>query len=234
MKILKLALVAFLAASSAQAHQFLTLEKQGKYSVGFWADDHWGEFANADVIGVSAYGKDGKKLKTGYDYDKNELVFLKDASPAMSVVMYDFGYWSFTQKQHFNKPRNEISGAIFDSRKNIKFGKTIFAWNETFAKPVGLKLEMTPLQNPLKLKEGDKLKVLITLDGKPFDGVGFEDQVDDLDDVVIKDGVATLPIRKAQDGLSIIAAGAKLPYYIGDPLAQTLQLTCTLSFKQAK
>lgn len=234
MKFLGALAAAFLISSFASGHQFFPMQKDGKYELGFWSDDHWGELQNDKVIGVSAFDSSGKKIKAGYDYASNELVF-GSSKPALAVVMYDFGYWSFTSNAHYNKPRNEVDvlGAVFDSRKNIKFGKSIFEWSDKFTKPLGLKLELTPLSNPLKLKAGDKLKVLVTLDGKPFSGVEFEDQVGDLDDIKVgSDGVASLPIRKPQDGLSIIAAGVKLPYYIGDPLAQTLQLTCTLSFKQ--
>lgn len=228
----KVAIAGALLVSSLNAYQILTIKDDGVYSLKFWADDHWEKINSDNVIGVSAFDKNGKRIKAGYDYANNKIHVNDDV--ALSVVMYDLGYWSFTQKEHFNKPRNEVNGIIYDSRKNLKFGKSIFSWNDDFTKPVGLKLEITPLQNPLELKEGDKLKVLVTLDGKAFSDVEFEDQNDDLDVKADENGIAYIPITKANDGLSIIAAVAKLPFYTSDKLAQTLQLTCTLSFKQSK
>lgn len=231
MKLSKVALAAMLLSASLNAHQFLVLKGADGLGVSFWADDHWDKFDTQKIIGVSGFDAAGVRVKTGYDYAHNKVV--SQSELGLAVVMYDFGYWSFTDKEHFNKPRNEVSGVIYDSRKNLKFGKTVFSWNDKFSKPVGLKLEITPLQNPLKLKAGDKLKVLVTLDGKPFSGASFEDQNDDLEVVADANGIAEIPLSAPRDGLSIIAAGVKLPFYTGDVLAQTLQLTCTLSFKQA-
>ncbi|BCX80076.1 DUF4198 domain-containing protein [Campylobacter sp. 19-13652] len=228
----KVAIAGLLITTSLSAHQIFTVQQDKGYELKFWADDHWEEIKSDNVVGVSAFDKDGKQIKAGYDYKNNKIQ--SQGEVALSVVMYDLGYYSFTQNEHFNKPRNEVSGTIYDTRRNLKFGKSVFSWSDELSKPVGLKLEITPLQNPLNLKQGDKLKVLVTLDGKPFSGASFEDQNDDLDIKADEDGIAHIPLSAPRDGLSIIAAGVKLPFYIGDKLAQTLQLTCTLSFKQAK
>ncbi|HEG2581731.1 TPA: hypothetical protein SCV07_001588 [Campylobacter lari] len=83
---------------------------------------------------------------------------------------------------------------------------------------------MVPLQNPLTLHEGDKLKLQVLLDGKLVKGVQFEDQNDDIDNI------ATITLTKPKDGLQTIAANIKLPYNL-DRYGDTLQLTATLSFK---
>lgn len=228
----KVAVLSALIAASLNAHQIFTVHENGGYGLRFWADDHWERINSDSVVGVSEFSKDGKRVKSGYDYASGKIEVSGDV--ALSVVMYDLGYYSFTKDAHFNKPRNEVKGVIYDTRRNLKFGKSVFSWGDALSVPVGLKLEITPLENPLNLKQGDKLKVLITLDGKPFSGASFEDQNDDLDVKADENGIALIPLSAPRDGLSIIAAGVKLPFYAGDRLAQTLQLTCTLSFKQAK
>jgi len=40
--------------------------------------------------------------------------------------------------------------------------------DETYKKPIGLKLEITPLENPYSKRVGDKLKFQVTFDGKPL------------------------------------------------------------------
>lgn len=110
-------------------------------------------------------------------------------------------------------------------------GKSIFSWDEGSKKPLGLKFEIVPLQNPLTLHEGDKLKLQVLLDGRPVKGVEFEDQNDDIDNIATNEkGIATITLTKPKDGLQIIAANIKLPYNL-DRYGDTLQLTATLSFK---
>ncbi|MBE2896910.1 DUF4198 domain-containing protein [Pasteurellaceae bacterium HPA106] len=237
MKLKSLYALAFagLFATSANAHNLFPVQTEQGYGIQFWADDHWELPDFQQVIGVSAYNNDGKRLKVGFDF-QNGNVSLKDekAQVGLMTAEYDYGYFTFTADKHFHKPRTEVQGVIFDSRHIYKLGKSIFTWNDAYSQPVGLKLEVTPLSNPLTLKEGDKLKVLVTYNGQPFNNVEFEDQAGDLDDVVIKDGVAELTLRKAQDGYQILGATAKLPYQLQDDKAQTLQLTGTLAFKSAK
>lgn len=222
-----------LLAQSVSAHQFFIKQEANDYKVGFWADDHWGQYQADKIFGVKAYSKDGKAIKnSGFDY-QNAKVFASGDVYAMSI-MYDFGYYTFTPKGHFSQKRSDITdkeGAneVVQTRKIYKIGKSIFKWDEKVAN-LGLKFEIVPLQNPLELKVGDKLKVKVLLDGKPISGVEFEDQNDDIDGIATdKNGEATLTLSKPKDGLQIIAAGIKMPNLDKD--ADTLQLTATLSFK---
>lgn len=221
-------------AGTAQAHLMFPAQVDDGYALKFWADDHWADINNDQVIGLYAY-QDGKRGKAGYNFADGKIV-LKDGNvPDMLTSEYDFGYYTFTADGHFPKPRNEVEGAIFDSRHIYKLGKGLYKWDDAYSKPVGMKIEVTPLSNPLTLKVGDTLKVLVTLDGKPYQGASFEDQAGDLDDVTSNaDGIAELTIREPQDGFVIIGAGAKLPYTLSDNKAQTLQLTGVLAFKAAE
>ncbi|MBZ7984253.1 DUF4198 domain-containing protein [Campylobacter sp. RM12647] len=235
MKLSKITLASIFVASSAFAHQFFPIKTDDGYKVGFWADDHWGQFQSDRIFGVSAKDSKGKKLKAGYDYLNNKIFI--EGNPSVASVNYDFGYYTFTKDgKHYSQARNEITditGAneVTQTRKIFKMGKSIFAWDEASSKPLGLKFEIIPLENPLDKKVGDKLKVQVLLDGKPISGVEFEDQNDDIDDITTDDkGIATLTLSKPQDGLQIIAAGIKLPYNL-DRYGDTLQLTATLSFK---
>lgn len=235
MKFSKIAFLGLFVASSAFAHQFFPMKTDNGYKVGFWADDHWGQYQPDRVFGISAKDSKGKNLKAGYDY-QNNTIFI-EGNPSVASLNYDFGYYTFTKNgKHYAQIRSDLTdveGAneVTQTRKIYKMGKSIFAWDEAAKKPLGLKFEIIPLQNPLVLKEGDKLKVQVLLDSKPVSGVEFEDQNDDIDGVVTDSkGIATLTLTKAKDGLQIIAAGIKLPYNL-DRYGDTLQLTATLSFK---
>lgn len=235
MKLNKIALLSMFAVSSAFAHQFFPMKSNDGYKVGFWADDHWGQYQNDRVFGIKAKGSDGKALKAAFNYENGKIII--DGKPSVASMSYDFGYYTFTSNgKHYSQKRSEITdkdGAseVTQTRKIFKFGKSIFAWDEGSQKPMGLKFEIVPLENPLEKKVGDKLKVLVLLDGKPVSGVEFEDQNDDIDEITTNDkGEATLTLSKARDGLQIIAAGIKLANNL-DRYGDTLQLTATLSFK---
>lgn len=235
MKFSKVFMASMFLASSAFAHQFFPMKTDDGYKVGFWADDHWGQYNPDKVFGVSAKSLDGKKLKAGYDYLNNKIFI--DGDAAVATLSYDFGYYTFTKDgKHYAYKRSDltdVNGAneVTQTRKIFKIGKSIFEWSEASSKPLGLKFEIVPLNNPLELKVGDKLKLLVLLDGKPIEGVEFEDQNDDIDGVVTNaKGEATIVLTEPKDGLQIIAAGIKLPYNL-DRYGDTLQLTSTLSFK---
>ncbi|WP_267523991.1 DUF4198 domain-containing protein [Campylobacter sp. MG1] len=235
MKLSKFLITGMFLANSAFAHQFFPMKTDSGYKVGFWADDHWGVYQSDRVFGISAKSKDGKNLKAGFDYLNNTIFIEGDA--AVATLSYDFGYYTFTKNgKHYHSKRSELTdkdGAneVIQTRKIFKMGKSIFSWSEASSRPLGLKFEIVPLVNPLELKAGDKLKLLVLLDGKPISGVDFEDQNDDIDGVITNEnGEATITLSKPKDGLQIIAAGIKLPYNL-DRYGDTLQLTTTLSFK---
>lgn len=226
----KFVLASLLAIFSINVNAHLVFPaKQGDdYVVKLWADDHWEEIKPNQVISLHGY-VDGKKVKVGYDYQNGYIEVTK--KPQLLTTEYRFGYYTFTADKHFAQNRNDVSGIIYDTRKIYKLGKGLYSWNPAYSKPVGMKLEVTPLHNPLKLKVGDKLKVRITFNGKPFTQVEFEDQAGDLDDLKINtDGIAEVVLRKPQNGWFIIGATTKLPYQLTDDNAETLQLTATLAF----
>ncbi|SQH72114.1 DUF4198 domain-containing protein [Helicobacter mustelae] len=224
-----------LCASFGFAHQFVVSWDHQDYKIRFWADGHWGSYQNQNVFGVWAKDGDGKKIKAGYDYQKNKLFF--GAKPALIALHYDFGYYSFDKDgkpypQRRDRIQDKNGNAITQTRKIYKLSKNILAWNDAFAKPIGMDLEIVPLQNPLKLRENQELEVQVFYQGKPMGGLGFEDQVGDIKSLKTdEEGRAKIRLRKSQDGLQIIGVSVKKPQL--DRFADTLQLTSTLSFSPA-
>lgn len=228
-KLLVLALLSI--SASANAHLMFPAQTVSGYDLKFWADDHWEAIKTPNVIGVHGY-KDGKPIKVGYDFAKGSIEVAGNQKPDMLTSEYDFGYYTFTANAHYPKPRRQVTGTIYDSRHIYKLGKSIYRWNDTYSQPVGMKIEVTPLINPLTLKTGDTLPLLVTLDGKPLANAEFEDQAGDLDDITTNAmGLVNFTLRKPQDGFYIIGAGTKQPYTLSDSQAQTLQLTGVLAFK---
>ncbi|XPV54225.1 MAG: hypothetical protein ACNI3H_04275 [Halarcobacter ebronensis] len=63
---------------------------------------------------------------------------------------------------------SKYKGIVYNSLKSIKYGKRYFQWSDSFLKPSGMKLEVVPLINPLKIKAGEKLPVLVIKRWKSF------------------------------------------------------------------
>jgi nickel transport protein len=86
---------------------------------------------------------------------------------AVSFFLTSSGYWSKTPYGTRNLPRTE---AVLDSWLAVESVKRLDAWGSALARPLTRGLELVPQGNPLRLKAGDKLRLVVTLDGKPVAG----------------------------------------------------------------
>jgi len=85
---------------------------------------------------------------------------------AAAHVAISSGYWTKTPYGTQNVPKNEArmplkSWLSHDSVKRIDH------WTEALARPLAGGLELTPLEDPLSLRKGEKLRLLVTFDGRP-------------------------------------------------------------------
>jgi len=87
---------------------------------------------------------------------------------AVALVSISSGYWTKTPYGTQNVAKDQArmpvkSWLSYDSVKRIDH------WTESLAKPLAGGLELTPLEDPLKLHEGKKLHLRVTFDGRPVD-----------------------------------------------------------------
>ena len=85
---------------------------------------------------------------------------------AAAHVSISSGYWTKTPYGTQNTPKNEArmplkSWLSHDSVKRIDH------WTEALARPLAGGLELTPLEDPLSLRKGEKLRLRVTFDGEP-------------------------------------------------------------------
>lgn len=225
---LKIILIAF-SFVILNAHQIVAKKVDNAFEIGFWAHDKFIGYDKRSLIGVKAYNQQAKPIKTGVDYKNEVPKVLPIESPYIISSVFDAGYWSDTQSSgYINKAVNDVNEIVFDTLKSIKIGKTIFKWSENFTNPLGLKLEVTPLFDPLKLKVGDELIVLVTKDGKALKNASFEDKMGDIDVKSNNFGIAYLPIK--EKGMQIFAVIYN-ENLVDDLQAQRLTLQSSLSFE---
>jgi nickel transport protein len=126
---------------------------------------------------------------------------------AVAYVLTSSGYWTKTPYGTKNVPRAEARMPI-KSWQSYESVKRIDSWDERLAAPLSGGLEMTPREDPLGLKKGEKLRLQVTFDGRPVEGV-----------VVSYDGKprgesdreGRINIRLRHGGFQVIQAGYHRP-----------------------
>jgi nickel transport protein len=138
------------------------------------------------------------------------------------------GYWTKTPWETKNVPRTGVAGAI-KSWLSEESVKRIDRWTPGADRPLSDGLEITPTVDPLALKAGDKLVVLITEGGKPKADVpvayGGETR-----GATGADG--RIAIRLRQGGTQLIAASVETP--LTDGKADVAIRSAILQFEIAK
>lgn len=209
-----------------------------------YAHDAWIEGKDGKFIVVYGHGKevetyDAGKVKEVRAYDANgdviQVVIEKAGypvmvkpigKPALLGMFFDNGFWSKTPDGWKNKPKKDVPDAI-EASQSMKYSKALLHWNSKFSKPLGMKMEIIPLQNPFLLKAGDAFQIQVLLDGKSAQGVGVNAGGYHRDDVKTdQDGMAKVRIEKG--GFQIITASVRIPLKDNenaDVLSQSANIT---------
>lgn len=112
------------------------------------------------------------------------------------------GYWTQTLTETIQKPKSEVRGALRGWRSEEAV-KRIDAWMPRLAQPLSDGLEIVPLEDPFRLKPGDKLRLLVTWRGQPRRGVTVAYD-GNARGVTGRDGQANIRIRHG--GVQMLAA----------------------------
>lgn len=127
-------------------------------------------------------------------------------SCALLFVLTSSGVWTKTPFGTENLRRDECRQPIA-SWRSIESAKWIGHWSPAFKEPTADDFEIVPQRDPLTLKEGQKLPLLITFEGRPTAGA-----------IVAYDGKprgrteedGRLNIRLRHSGLQMIQASLRL------------------------
>ncbi len=229
MRVKSVLLASVLVANVVFAHQVVAVKKDGAYEVSYWNHETFEPYSKEQVKGVKAFGIDGKTISAAIDYSGEKPKILTDAEAGMVTLSFDAGRWVKDTKGFKNVTSTKLEGKVFGTLKSHKFGKTIFSWSDAYAKPTGLYMEVVPLVNPLKLKAGDILPVLVLKEGAALANAGFESS-DEEDPTYKTDayGIAHIPLKKK--GLFIVAAKHYAQQF-SDPTVDAITVQSSLSFE---
>lgn len=146
---------------------------------------------------------------------------------AASWFLSSSGYWSKTPYGTKNLPKTE-AGPVIDSWLSVESVKRIDAWDAALTQPVTRALEIVPLANPLRLRAGDKLRLKVTLEGRPVAGATVA-YFGHPRGVSAADGQVNVRLR--QPGLQLVQASLETP--LADGRADRLIQSTALQFEIA-
>lgn len=150
---------------------------------------------------ASCYGADGREAR-----QERRTISLRGDCAASLFVMSS-GYWSKTPYGTKNLPKSE-AGAVLESWYSVESVKRLDQWNPAMTQAMGQDLELSPTDNPLRLRVGDKLRARAWFQGRPAAGVtvayfGKPRGVTDADGMV--------NVRLNQAGFQLLQASLERP-----------------------
>lgn len=219
-----------LFSASAFAHD-LWIEKEGNAYVLLQGHRH-SAHEGAELVPYAASAVKGMLCLDSRGGSKSMPV--GQASPARfsgdcSALLATFstGYWTKTAWETKNQAKTGIAGVIksWYSEESLKY---IERWSINAGSPVGSGLEITPTTNPLTLKAGDKLVVLVTDGGKQVAGVPVA-YAGDTRGASGPDGKVAIRLRHG--GLQLLEASLETP--LTDGKADSSIRTASIQFEIA-
>jgi nickel transport protein len=222
------ALIMF-SASALYAHD-TWVAKEGDAFVVMWG--HMGEtepYKPEYLKEATADSATGAELPVTVRSQDSKAFLYPAQAPAMIAIIYSAGVWVKTPEGYKNVSKREAKDVI-SSARGMTYNKNFWQWHDRFGKPLGSKMEIVPLKNPLTLKVGDTLPFQVLYDGKPLAGATVwgegHDQKKELK--TDQDGRGEVGIEKS--GFQVVAANRKTPTP-NDPDADVFSETANITFE---
>jgi nickel transport protein len=205
-----LVLILPLLALPARAHD-LWIERDGPLHTLSWGHEH-ATHAGAKVLDYKpenvreAICFNGAGREVDAQRGHGHPATLK-GDCAASWFFISSGYWSKTPYGTKNLPKQE-AGAVIESWLSVEGVKRIDQWSADLERALTRHLELAPLENPLKLKTGEKLHLRVWFQGKPAAGihVAYFGQPRG-----VSDSEGKVNIRLRNPGFQLIQASMQLP-----------------------
>jgi nickel transport protein len=165
-------LATLLGAATTQAHD-LWIERDGtgyELYYGHRHSDHGGqhriEYRPDAVQRVACFDATAKVVHQGSAATYPARLA---GDCAVAYALLSTGYWTKTPYGTQNVPKDQVKVAI-SAWLSFESAKRIERWGAALARPLTQDLEVVPLDNPLTLGDGDKLRLLVSFRGQPVAG----------------------------------------------------------------
>ncbi|MFN4132368.1 MAG: DUF4198 domain-containing protein [Caldimicrobium sp.] len=185
---------------------------------------------------VTAINAEGKAVEIKVVKQKDSVTLFPQNEVAIVGVTFDPGYRVRTTEGTKRLTKREALGKyrIIKAFRANKYSKAIFRSTPLYSEPLGLKMEIIPLKDPLVLKAGEFLPIKVLYEGKPLEGAEIHAGCVDVDSDLKnysstnKEGIAYVKIDRICH--YVIRAGYDFPLK-DDPDADVIYSTSYLSFE---
>lgn len=182
-------------------------------------------YTPASVKELTAYDLTGavvpvetKNLPDGISVTPNEDV-------AALTAYVDRGFYVVTpDNEYLNISKREATGEYIQAFRSLNYPKSLYNWSDAVGQPLGLQLEIVPLENPFTVAVGENLDVQVLFGGAPLKDVLVEYSGKPIDDAN-GDGVFSVPWT--QEGLKTIEASYSVPL-VNDPNTDEISYSASL------
>ena len=160
-------------SSYLYAHELWIEKENGSYTVMYGHKDtleHEAEtivYKPENVLEVKCFDGDGKEVVASASKDPPVTL---QGDCAVVYSLFSSGYWTKTPYGTKNIPKNETKVSIY-SWYSIEISKRFDEWNDNLRQPLTDYLEIIPMNDPFKLKKGNKVRLLAVFKGKPIQNV---------------------------------------------------------------
>jgi len=217
----------FVFSASGFAHDFWVEKSGATLKVVYGHGGQRLPYDPSSIKEVRGLDVQGKEIPVEIDRKKDHALLVPKGQASAIGMTVDDGFWCKTIMGLKKMSKREAGKRVIESYQAMDCSKAVLAWGEGAAKPLGLKLEIVPLQNVFEIKAGQKLSVKVLLEGEPLAHVEVESVEHTKTAKTDGKGVAEVPI--SGQGLQVITARHKIPLK-GNPDADALKLTATLTF----
>ena len=171
MKGLFVALGIAVAAGHAHAHDLWLEREDGGFGLyyGHKHSDHGGatfvEYQVEWLRGALCFDAAGARIPF---QSEEAYPYRMRGECAAAHVSISSGYWTKTPYGTENLAKDEARMPVKSwlSRDSVK---RIDHWTPSLARPLAEGLELTPIEDPLLLRKGEKLRLRVTFDGRPVE-----------------------------------------------------------------
>jgi nickel transport protein len=161
-------------------------------------------YSPEEVLDIACFDLSGDTMTVAVDSGYPVQI---TGNAAVTYVLMSSGYWSRTPFGTRRLPKSEAKSPI-SSWLSYESVKRVDGWSDDLKQPMTDDLEITPLKNPLELTEGKKMRLLVTLQGRPLAGVpvAYAGEVRG-----ISDSKGRVNIKAKHGGLQLIQASYSEP-----------------------
>lgn len=167
-----LALALAASAITALAHDVWVEPKGDGFVVLYGHGDKHDSYDRMKLKTLTALDAQGQALPVRRvpASDKDAPVAVQvEGKPAMTLMVFDDGFWTKTEDGWKNLPKNGVTGPALQSAYEMTLGKTVLVWGPQVTRAHGLPLEIVPLSAKAPVK-GAQIQVQVLWEGKPLAG----------------------------------------------------------------